>query len=537
MFKYKWLVFLPPLLLAVIGIFYIKTYQPYFGAGYSPVTGYESRTTARIAEGATTIPVASVSDYVGDAIAIASISSSSTPRVYFSLEPDNSSRRESFYCTGISGLTWTGCVGGLSPQGGSLTASSTLQHAHPAGSKIIMTNIGQFYSEFVSINGTQTINDVKTFSSIPAVTSSTAIPISANQLVSKYYADSLVAGGLSSLNASTSLGIAAFSGLTNCSTSGTCFGINISTTSSGLTFENAFAGKLKVNASSTSLAVDSLGKLYWDRTLNYLVSGNWTTSGIWSFSGNVTSTGNFTVNTPTSTRDVANKGYVDSTVSYGSATGTAGMAITAGDALYISTTSTLFKTNSSVASSTFQFIGIAQNTVSVGGTVTFARPGETICNQSGLSAGYSYFLNGTAGQISTTAGTKFARIGRALSSSCLLVIAPKFIERGTFTPSGTGDSFQTTGFYPARVEVWAGPVAGDGGISVGDDTNQTVAALLKGASNAGNYDATKAWIIVDANTATTESAGTISSKTATGFMFNVATHAAGANIMWTAYSE
>ena len=48
------------------------------GAGYTPVTGYQSRTTSYISASASTIPVASTLDRAGNAITMASMSPTGT---------------------------------------------------------------------------------------------------------------------------------------------------------------------------------------------------------------------------------------------------------------------------------------------------------------------------------------------------------------------------------------------------------------------------------------------------------------------------
>lgn len=242
--------------------------------------------------------------------------------------------------------------------------------------------------------------------------------------------------------------------------------------------------------------------------------------------------------TPTSTLDATNRGYVDNAIVNGTTTGTAGMTITAGNAIYISSTSTLWQTNSSVASSTYQFVGIAQNTVSVGGEVKFTAPGQTICNQSGLSAGYTYYLNGTAGQIAVTPGTFHASIGRAVSASCIAVSFPKFIRKGVTTNASTNSSFIETGFYPAHIQIVAGmqdPGAAAHSLSIGDDTNNCI--FIEGAAeNRAQNSNTLAWCLYKNGSGALT--GTIA-KSATGFTVTGVTNGTGVTValQWVAWSE
>lgn len=241
--------------------------------------------------------------------------------------------------------------------------------------------------------------------------------------------------------------------------------------------------------------------------------------------------------TPTSTLDATNKSYVDERVSHNSATGTAGMAITAGNALYVSNTSTLWKTNTSVASSTFQFVGIAENTVSVGEEVRYTKIGGINCNQSSLAPGFAQFLNGSAGQISTTPGTLIARIGVAYSATCVGVTQPKFIRTGTQATLTTGNYFQEVGFYPARLEL-NGSGAGNGARVAGVSMSSDAGGFF---SNAAKVAGATAWT-VGANALRFEddtgAADTVTTtKSATGFFLNV-TNGSGddGTVYWVAES-
>lgn len=477
------------------------------GAGYSPVTGYQTLTTSRVSASATTIPVASVSDRAGHTIATNGVSSSSTVRMYFNFEP-GTSREEPFYCTGISSLNLTGCVRGIAFQGSDLSSSSTIAQIHNAGSPIIMTNLGVFYgNEFVSTAGTQTIYDVKTFVSFPEVSSTTALPTSNGQFATKYYADSVGAGGFTSANVSSTLGLTAYAGVPSCPSAAACVGINASSTS-GLSF-NLVTGALQL-----------------DPAMNLYLTGNF------KFTGNVTSSGIVQVQNPTSTLDAANKSYVDQQVAWNEATGTAGMAITAGNAVFISSTSTLFQTNTNVASSTFHFVGIANNTVSNGGTVKYTKIGGMNCNLTSLSPGNFYYLSGSSGGVAITPpGANMARIGQALNANCIEVLAPKYTATGTITISGTGNTFVNTGFFPAHITIRAGwDQKGVG--SIGDDGNTAV--IFDGNSVIG-WTTTSSFQVMDT---VIYCLGTVSAKSESGFTINTSRFSVNnSQLQWVATSD
>ena len=424
-----------------------------YGAGYAPVSSYESRTTSYITSSVTTIPVSSVKDKGGNTIDLTLLSSSSTPNVYFNLEP-GSDKEELVICTGISGSSWTGCARGIAFQGTTVTVSTTLAQAHNPGSRIIMTNLGSFYSnELVSVRGDQTIYDSKTFNAFPAVTSTSASPPTAAQLATKYYVDNIGAGGFTASNVSSTLGLQAItSGIPGCPAAAACVGINISTTSSGLYFDNTFGGRIAIQTSSTGgLVVNGSGRLVLD------------TADDLTWAGNVTTTGILAVQTPTSTLDAVNKFYLDQQVSASIATGTAGIAISSGNAVYLSTTGTLFLADADATSTAQTFVGIATNVAVNGGEVRFVKPGGILIT-TGLSQGQDYYMSGTAGTLSVTRPalpTLPVKVGFALSATRLLVQSPTIhiissVALGSFTTNQT----VTLGVTPDRIDVFCGDTAG-----------------------------------------------------------------------------
>jgi len=505
--------------------------EPTLGAGYTPVTGYQSRTTSFVSAAATTIPVASTKDKANNQISLGSVSASSTVRVYLSLST-GTSREEIIACTGVTTISWTNCSRGLSFQGGSMTPSSTLAFAHNAGTPIIITDVGQFFTEFVSITGDQTIEDVKTFQAFPVVSSTTALPTTNGQFATKYYVDQVGAGGFTAANVSSTRGL---------SVDGSAperVGVNASTTR-GLAFDTAGDGNLYINASSTGgigFAVD--GSVEVDTTDNF------------SFSGNVTSTGSLRAPTPTLDADVATKLYTDTEIRAFTATGTVSGSVTAGRAVFATATSSIGTINNSSGTSTFSFVGIAENTATEGAEAQYTRPGGVNCNQSGLTPGAQYYLNGTAGQISTTPGTNIARIGVALSATCLQVSHPKYIASGTLTFSNVASGATvtaTTNFYPANISFIASSETGNyqnvlgnaDFISVGG--NEGHWSLTNGSSFFTLFCLNDGVYCVQDQSGSRQFSAAISSRTATGFVVTHTQNSGSAGnftsyIRWTAES-
>ena len=136
--------------------------------GFAPSTGYYETLTTFISKTASTINVSSTDDQDGFELPL-----STSNKGYFNLEP-GTAREERVVCTGVSGDAFTGCTRGLvASSATNETASTTLQYTHSAGSIIIMTNIAQFFGNYVNIWDAQTVAGIKTFSSLPKVPETT----------------------------------------------------------------------------------------------------------------------------------------------------------------------------------------------------------------------------------------------------------------------------------------------------------------------------------------------------------------------------
>lgn len=490
--------------------------------GYGVITDFQKTLSAPMTSAQTFVPVTSLALKDGSTLTMSMLGT----EVFLTLEP-GATNEEIVMCTGVDTVNkqFLGCTRGLAFSGTSTAGVSANQKTHSSGSTVVISNVHYVYNNYLDklTTSTQSVAGPVTFTYYPVVTSTTAVPQTGDQLANKYYVDNVGAGGFTANNVSGTLGLQAItSGVPNCPSGAACVGVNASSTAST---NGGFLGFLA-----------GTGKMFWD--FASFISGAWTITGKWIFQNGLQTS------TPTSTLDVVNKGYSDASVMYGNATGTAGMALNPGDALYISTTGTLFQTNSNVASSTFQFVGISQGTYASSSIVTFTPPGGINCAKSGLSAGYNYYLNGTNGQIDLTPGvaTSSARIGRAISANCLALTSPKFIASGATVIGAVGTTFVTTGFYPAYVQIRAATDenAGVNGGSWGDDVGNTLFATSTVAAQVQGFLATttRAWYIMrGANVI--QAAGTVSQKTPTGFLLNEQGYVGSGNvtILWTAYSE
>ena len=319
------------------------------------------------------------------------------------------------------------------------------------------------------------------------------------------------AAGSSGLNASTTKGI----GISN-----SLIYVNASTTK-GLAFDSS--GKVYINASSTKYLKFSNGLLYWD-SVGFLNATNLVT-------------GKFEVPTPTVSSMATPKSYVDNGLLYGVATGTTSGTVSTGTAIYITPTGALAVTDTGAASSTFQFIGIANYTTSTGKTISYSQIGDTNCHLSGLKTGMWYYLSGSGGVLATTpVANKYARIGLAKSTTCLYITPPIYYTSGIQDATAATDYVIATGFYPAKITLYA--ASDNGGSkqgSIGSEANGSW-QVQSGSSGYVYYDSGNAIYVADTGGGVI---GTISARTSNSFTIHIATKTAtnGANIRWMASSE
>jgi hypothetical protein len=235
-----------------------------------------------------------------------------------------------------------------------------------------------------------------------------------------------------------------------------------------------------------------------------------------------------------SANDAVRQSYLKAEISKGYTTGIAGETIAVGQALYLKASDgKLYKAVGTGDETTYGFCGIAVSAGNSGDTIYFARPGDVATGLSGLTAGSYYFITDTAGTIGVTPGTRFAKIGQALSTTTLRVCEPKFVRRGTVTISATGDTNVTTGFYPAHIVICAGGgTSNPDAFSLGNDANTCITKGFYDSYDCNVY----AWIIYNSGI---KNRGTVSAKSATGFTLNCQYIAGGTSavIQWTAFSE
>lgn len=246
----------------------------------------------------------------------------------------------------------------------------------------------------------------------------------------------------------------------------------------------------------------------------------------------------------TASNDAVRYSLLQSFVPGGTIYGTSGEAITAGQGVYVKASDgKLYKTVGTSNESTFSFVGIASTTVGAADlSVGYAPPGHIVQGLAGLTAGSYYFVSDTAGTLATTPGTRFARVGLAVSTTIMMVVAPKYRNSGSQTFTSVTSAAQTVGFYPGKITL---AVQNHRGFYTGGSISSTGAGINQhwtgsGSAISAGFAATSGeqWDCKDQNSGTTNSAGSVSAKSATGFTLNETTHVASdtTTIYWLAES-
>ena len=134
-----------------------------------PVSGANWSLSQPISVNQTTVPLVSITDIHGVTLTQALLPT----KIYLVIEPNSNSNSEIIVCPNSGydqgGSQFTNCTRGLSFSGSSEASNPTYERSHSSGASVIMSNVGQFYSNFVDIDSNQTVGGVKTFSSSPIV--------------------------------------------------------------------------------------------------------------------------------------------------------------------------------------------------------------------------------------------------------------------------------------------------------------------------------------------------------------------------------
>lgn len=171
---------------------------------------------------------------------------------------------------------------------------------------------------------------------------------------------------------------------------------------------------------------------------------------------------------------------------------TAGEALNARDALYISTSDGKAYKCDADDLTKMDFIGFAQEAASSNGTVRIVHQG-TLDGFSGLVIGTRYYISGTAGEITATVPTNITNIGVAITATTIRIDKFPTIRRVVFTSTGANTWTKRPGLKYIEVEVQGGggnggttSSGGAGGSASGGDINITGATGGDGNGGTGN---------------------------------------------------
>jgi len=461
------------------------------------VADFRTTLATEIAIGGTSGTLQSITDADGNTLA--------NGTYYFTLDGDGTAK-EHIKCT----LTGTALSNIRTVSRKGVQASGTVRK-HRIGAMVQITNFAHIKYMLDLLDGTTDLN-----ASVPLAYDGVAtLTPGSNELCTVEYADALTFAGAP--NGSTmQKGIFEEATVAEQGTAAAIGG-----TGARLVVANANLVKTSAGAGDKNkLAVLSADGTFHQSFLN----SDRTIEAVYSFTAD-----SLQITTdPDSANDAVRSSYLDAQltaeVPKGTVSRTSGEAITAGDGLYLKASDEkLYKTDADADESTFSFVGIALTTVAGAGlAVEYAPPGHVVSGLTGLTAGAYYFITGTAGTLGTTPGTRFARVGFAISTTQMQVVLPKYVVSGSFTVSGTGNTSVTTGFYPAKIQIIAAPASANGVLSIGDETNRC-AFTACGNINIGGSTSNSHCARCKTD-AITYIEATISARSSTGFTFNTATY-------------
>lgn len=380
----------------------------------TPIAFYEDSLQARVSPLATTFNLVRGTDSTGTSLA------SSTYAFVLSEGTPN----EEVVLADCTGKICTNMVRGISPITGTSSVALLIKE-HRRGDSAKMTD-ASFIPQFKRL-----LNGEDVFPNVLGYASSVTCSVSSSNkaICPKDYIDGVVVGGASNANDTTKgiVEMATFAeAALGTSVGGTgarlALGANISTSTPNGTLANGFI-----------LALNSLGKIAQaaiDLTLTY----TWT--GLHTFAGGINVTGASTFSATTTAATSTLMVDIDTIVTVMASTTFTGF--TSPQPAYIATSTGAL--NLADANSVFdeQFMGFAVSNATNGQQVLLQRQG-IVTGFSGLTKGSDYYVSDTVGTISATVGTAEVYVGRAISTTQILMeksIGMQYLGSQTLTCQG-----------------------------------------------------------------------------------------------------
>ena len=510
--------------------------------------------------GDTSLVLSTMKDIDGTQLAMANFGD----KGFLTLDPGAGTSEEQVSFSGITAnangtttLTGVKTVLCLSPY----TETSGIAKSHSGGSTVVAAITSGLLNQFSNKGNTETITGTWTFpngATTPLLGTSYVAPTISWQVASKGYVDSVAIAGAPDANTTVKGIVEIATGAELAAGTGTG-GTGAAVVPAGSSFTNTSAGAGDVNKVAVLDAAGQFAVGFIKDTSTTVAGKSELATAAETAAGTATGGSGSPLVPANSTFVQTSSGSADANKVpvLGSAgvladgfryeTGTSGEAITAGHGVYLKASdSKFYKSLGTGDEATFSFVGVAADTAGAADvTIRIIPPGQVLTT-TGLTAGAYYFVTDVAGVLGTTPGTRFARVGLALSTTRLIVTLPKYIVKGSFTVSGTGNTTVTTGFYPAYIQIRGGVNSAGaqyGEFSVGDDSNTCVKSAF--GTTGANSDCVGggAADLYNMGSSTQLLLGTVSAKSATGFTFNTSAYSSGGGvwdthtIQWAAFSE
>lgn len=476
---------------------------------------------------------------------------------YGTIEPNSSSGEEQISFSGITQnangtatLTGVKTVLTVSPY----TETAGLAKQHAGGVILVISNTAGFYNKLTGKENAEVISGAWQFpnnASTPILGTSYVAPTIAWQVASKGYVDSVAVAGAPNADTTTK-GIVEIATGAELAAGTNIGGTGATVVASGGSFTSTSAGAGDVNKVPVLNGSGQIAQGFIALASTTVAGQSELATGAETFAGTATGGTGATLVPPNSSFIGTSSGAADSNKvpvlgSVGSLapgftyqTGIAGETVTAGTALYLKASdSRLYLAQGTADEKTFSFAGVAVDAGNAGSTIRFASPGQILTTPQVLTPGAYYYVTDVAGILGTAAGTRFAKVGQAHTTSTMRIIEPKFFARGNVTITSATTFTVTTGFYPALIRLVVGPTAAaTAGGSIGDDSNSCIAfRMVNGAGTPADAIANgTAWYCYDRNAAAVRSAGTVSAKTSTSFTLNCSTYTNDVSVMYIAES-
>lgn len=446
---------------------------------------------------------------------------------YVTIEPGSTSRQEFVSFTGITQnadgtATLTGVTRGLMPIS-PYTASSTFQKAHPGGSVVVISNPPQLYDAAVfaandeSITGTYTFSSTTppTYDSVPSNHSSGAAVISTAEFASLAYVNQVATSGAADAS-ETVEGIVELATATEAA----------STTASGTLARLVLPASISTSTGAQSggpwvvisSAAGKIAQAFIDLTEAFTVTGAWIFNSTATFNDTTTvaATSSFTGPLHTFSNDVRGTESIQLLTASTTITGA-----TTPQPVYVATSTGALQLADADVQTALEFIGFAVTSGTNGQTV-YVQTDGTVDGFTGLTAGSNYYVQDAVGTIGTTTGTYEVYVGKAVSTTELLIDkGPRAQMQYMGSVSGTGNLAvpESARFAVISVEVGvqgADDIKGDLWLS---RKGKTTAEIRLDSNNSGGGSSTSFQVVYTWSGSTITAGGDDTPSAATAYFY------------------